>query len=124
MIAMRYGSGGDLSKRTGAIIDLLWTNSDPTSNFSAQTVSIDLSSYSHAIIVGSLTTSSTSAKVSTFGKIGDKFALCGIAAATSGNRFARNADVTSSGVDFTTGYQNTTAGTGYMIPQEIYGVKL
>lgn len=47
---MRYGSSGYTSQ-VGLRLDLLWTNDDPSSNFAAQSVTIDLSGYTHYMVV-------------------------------------------------------------------------
>ena len=48
-IAERYG-GNKNTRNTGITQTLLWTNSDPTADFAAQTISIDLSGY-YAVLV-------------------------------------------------------------------------
>lgn len=42
--------GGSTWENFSSGAELLWTNSAPTSNFSAQTISLDLSSYDHVIV--------------------------------------------------------------------------
>lgn len=49
-VSMRYGSSGYTSQ-VGLRLDLLWTNDDPSSNFAAQSVTIDLSGYTHYMVV-------------------------------------------------------------------------
>ena len=52
-VVMRYGSGGTNSGRSaggsggGVTMTKLWTNLSPTASFSAQNVSVDLSSYDY-----------------------------------------------------------------------------
>ena len=49
-IAMQYGDSGVNTQRTGMTIKLLWTNSDPSADFAAQTISLDLSNYNAVLV--------------------------------------------------------------------------
>lgn len=51
-VSMRYGSGGETgnaaaSKGGGIVVQRLWINQNPTSNFAAQSVSVDLTGYDY-----------------------------------------------------------------------------
>lgn len=117
---------------------LLWSNPSPTSNFSAQTIPLDLSEYSfvgitmrkakpsgddaalHFNIVGvGWTNARVFGHASSLGYIYDSY---------------RNVTVTTSGVTFSSGYEtgltsqgyivgNSSANTAQAIPCEIYGIK-
>lgn len=101
----------------------LWANQNPTSNFSAQTVSLDLSAWSMLAIVTRFSATHNYRTIN-FVRVGDTCPL------DTGNFFStmytakRSAAVSTSGVTFSTGYRNTTgtSGTEYCIPLAIYGV--
>lgn len=98
---------------------LLWTNPNPTTNFAAQTVSLDLTDYSGVIV--EINKSGTSQILTTrvYAKKTDDFSVfgCGYIADVS---IARNIlAVNDTGVQF--GAVNT--GTEVCIPYKIYGVK-
>lgn len=101
----------------------LWTNPNPTSNFAAQTVSLDLSGWSFIAIVTSFS-ASHDYQTTHLVRVGDTSPL------DTGNLFTtmytakRSASVSSNGVTFSTGYRNTTetTGTNYCIPLAVYGV--
>ncbi len=101
----------------------LWTNADASSNFNAQTVSLDLSAYQFIAIVTKFSTTHDYESVNMI-RVGGKSAL------ETGNLHStqytakRSAEVSTSGVTFSTGYRNKTGTTGanYCIPLAIYGV--
>lgn len=99
---------------------LLWTNSSPTSNFAAQTVEIDLSNYDAVDIETYLTANGmTSIRRTAVGYQGEAGGL-----GSGGDRYTRNANVTTSGIAFTVGKQNGTDNAGAAIPYKIYGIKI
>lgn len=133
-IAMRYGSNNNPSQGAtyingggggggGVSISLLWTNSDPTATFAAQTVTVDLSGYT-AVLIKTLNdrTSNTPQYHSELVFVGDSSVCYSSNANTTAYQYKRQADVTTSGVTFGGGFRNTSAGSGYAIPQNIYGV--
>ena len=101
----------------------LWTNSDPSSNFSAQTVPIDLSNWNLiAILAKPQTTGSTTSVFRA--AVGTENILSVPNIGSTQYFYKRNATVTTSGITFSTGYRNTngTTGAGYCIPTAVYGI--
>ena len=111
------GSGG------GASWVSLWDNPDPSSNFSAQTVPLDLSDWTFIAIVTQYSTTSDNESVHLI-RVGGKSSMDTGSIASTMYFTKRSATVTSSGITFTTGYRNTTgtSGANYCIPVAIYGV--
>lgn len=111
--------------------ELLWTNSDPSSNFTAKTVSLDLSDYDAVVILYHATTSGSNSYL-TSAVIGETASMdAWTSIGTSGQAILhrhRLADVTATGVTFGTCEQKrvnvTTASTNDnsgCIPMYIYG---
>lgn len=103
----------------------LWTNPNPTSNFSAQTVSLDLSAWTWIAISAITTSGATEMRRTLFlVSVGESTLLAVPNLASTQYLYKRVADVTSTGVTFSTGYRNTNSTTSaqYCIPTEIYGV--
>lgn len=109
---------------SGMSMDLLWTNSSPTTAFASQTVSLDLNNYEYVYIVARATTGE--AYYSSFiVKVGAAEQL--LCVATTYLR-KRNASVTTSGVTFDGGYNQASVNswdgnTSSAIPYQIYGIK-
>ena len=117
-------------------IELLWTNPNPTSAFAAQTVSLDLSNYK-SVCIEYVQNSTSSAKCypKAFYAVGDTVsvpasnatqqAYIGGAYGRSGASYstARVLSITTTGIVFGTGYAQTGAGSGYGVPQRIWGIK-
>lgn len=131
-IAMQYGSSGTVSRNIsgggtsgggGIQMALLWTNPSPTSAFSAQTVSLDLSGYDAVLVECTLTNSATSAHITGILLVGYAGNITGEGAGTNNYIYVRNADVQATGLTFGTGYRSGTASTSYCIPFRIYGIK-
>ncbi len=101
----------------------LWANSDPTSNFSSQTIPLDLSSWNVIAISILFNTSSTSETLN-FVRVGASCVTNAVNIGSSAYVAKRSADVSTSGVAFAGGYRNTTGTSGnqYAIPVAIYGV--
>ena len=123
-VTMRYGSGGTFGGGSGGSgggvqMTLLWTNPDPTANFSAQTVQGDFSGYDFFIVFFSFT-SCGNCGASICGKT-NKYSISGKAA--SGTAYSRYVTFSSAGAVFETGYAGSSSGAGYAIPLEIVGVK-
>lgn len=125
-IAMRYGTPGESSGGTGGssgggvTCDLLWTNPNPDSNFSAQTVTLDLSGYDAVLVVVRLV-ATTQYHNTNICMVGLTAILNGVD--TGGARYARTADVTTTGIVFGQGYASGTANARNAVPENIYGVK-
>lgn len=113
------GGGGGTST-----LELLWTNPNPSSNFSAQTVSLDLTNYD-LIVIESSTTTTSSRLFMTLCRNGTAAQLQRIG---TNYLYIRSLDITNAGVSFETGQRiQALSGTwasnsGYIIPQKIYGV--
>lgn len=109
---------------------LLWTNPNPTSNFSAQTISLDLSEYDAVDVVA--IASRTSDKMGTcriyFGApVSQGLYLLG----DDATKHARDLTLHTDGITFQNGYYqymssgaSKTTDSGQAIPYKIYGVKL
>jgi hypothetical protein len=109
----------------------LWKNASPTSNFAAQTISLNLSDYDGVRIVWKPSTTGGE-RIITDGVIGNDYLFNFIA---NGNASAiaelrtRKVTISTTGCSFTAGYGKTitvtSAGTqaGYCIPVSIYGIK-
>jgi len=104
----------------GVKMDLLWTNPAPTSNFAAQTVSLDLSEYDLLLIAISYGLSMDSLSYNIM-PIGQTANLNVIKLEAQASRFVT---ATTSGVTFQGGYVNNTASTSAGIPCYIYGIKM
>lgn len=131
-VSMQYGSGSYTSQGGsnsggggggGGSISLLWTNPNPTTAYAAGTETIDLTGYT-AVLIKTLNdrTSQTPQYHTELVFVGDSSVCYSSNASTTGYTYKRQADVTTSGVTFGGGFRNTSAGNGYAIPQNIYGV--
>lgn len=131
-IAMRYGSGNYGGNRNiGIQMSLLWTNPNPSSSFSAQTVSLDLSRYDAVMVVHRYGTS-TSRLNSVIVPVGDT-GMCfhaGNFSAATGYVMTRAFGTTTTGIDFNTSYRralNSTSAASssgdYCYPIYIFGIK-
>lgn len=113
--------------------ELLWTNASPTSSFSAQTISLDLSRYDAVEIVCRYgATDDTRTRYMC--DVGSStpmywFYYAGTDGKYTGVRSRNEVSVSTTGVTFDTctgksGNSSTsTANNGYIIPIEIYGIK-
>lgn len=101
----------------------LWANPNPTSNFAAQTVPLDLSAWTWIAITAKLTATG-SAETAHLIRVGSSSVLAVPNIESSQYLCKRLATVASTGVTFAQGYRNTTgtAGANYCIPTAIYGV--
>lgn len=113
--------GGGGGEGGGTAIVELWTNPSPTSSFSAQTVSVNLSTYSGVYITFRVTASTASYAFVYALVDGLTYrATCGMTG--SSTVLVREATVDTTGVTFTTGYSGGSASTGHLIPYKIYGI--
>lgn len=125
MISMRYGSSGYMNQN-GLRMDLLWTNDDPSSNFSSQTVVIDLAGYTHYMVVPifSKTNQNTSPPVLSAVEDGAVLGLvCG--SGTTNNVGSRTCYYDSSvpGIVFAGANYGGSSNNAYCIPMFIYGIR-
>lgn len=129
-VYMRFGGNGtqaDSSSSSSSIggWTLLWTNPNPTSSFAAQTLPLDLSGWNIIAIQARPTATDDTASFQLCivdSTIND--ALCIPYIGGTNYFFKRKIKVTTTGIDFSTGYRNATGTTGnnYCIPLNIYGV--
>ena len=107
---------------------LLWTNPNPTSSFSAQTISLDLSKYDQVEIVFKQTAGST-ALLTTKSMVGMNGKMLAYGYSDARELDARAYEVTTSGIKFNAGYwilvsdSTGTANANYCTPYKIYGIK-
>lgn len=101
----------------------LWANPNPSSNFSEQTIPLDLSAWNWIMITAHNTTAG-SAETAHFVQVGKSTVLSVPNVEGTQYFYKRVATVSSTGVTFAQGYRNTTgnAGANYCIPSAIYGV--
>ena len=105
---------------------LLWENSNPTVEFTAQTVSLDLSDYAGVIVEFKKTTTSTKINTRLYAKKNedvDEIFGAGSYYTKGDSNTARGVNVTDTGVTFAEGYRNMTSDNNTTIPIRIYGVK-
>lgn len=124
-VSMRYGSSG-YSTTNGLRLDLLWTNDDPTSNFAAQTVTLDLTGYTHYMVVPIFSTSNQNLCPPVVSPVEDGLVLSLLCGSGSNNRVgARTCYYDSSvpGVEFAGGSYNGASNNAYVIPFHIYGIR-
>lgn len=122
-VKMRYGATEGLPPEN-VQIDILWSNESPTSNFAAQTVALDLSKYKAVLIVATASTSDANGGTA-IGMVGDGITYNIFLHNYNANyaySYIRSFTVSNSGVTFTSGLRETTAGDQYAIPRAIYGV--
>ena len=108
-----------------AFLTKLWTNSDPTAAFAAQTVELDLSEYEAVLITvragrtdGQYWSQMCFKNEDTYNvSIASKLVA-------SEDTHSRGAVISGNGVTFTTGYKGSTSGTNYSIPIYIFGVNI
>ena len=115
--------------RCGSVINekstLLWTNANPSSAFSAQTISLDLSGYTDILIKVKSVTSETSVQWDILEDIENNTKQALVVYSTAQNVFGtRLCTISSTGIAFSTGYfSNNTTWTTVCIPLEIRGLK-
>lgn len=95
---------------------LLWSNASPTSAFAAQTISLDLSGYTHVVVVGEHASGATLIAPATMVPIGQTGFILSI-----GNLY-RTFTVSATGVAFAAGVGDA-ATASIAIPLYIFGVK-
>ena len=112
-----------LADNTGSVFELLWTNPSPTSNFAAQTISLDLSSYTFIGVYYEFQPNDGYGRL--FFGIKDIKTHCTL---NQNTRVVRHFMATDTGVAFEVGkaawYNASLADSNaYMIPRYIYGIK-
>lgn len=101
----------------------LWTNPNPTSNFAAQTVALDLSAWNVIAVITKFNATSASETIHMI-RVGYQCVTNAVNIGSNAYVAKRTATVSTSGVTFAQGYRNTTgtSGTEYCVPVAIYGV--
>ena len=107
-------------------LEVLWTNSAPTSAFAQQTVSLDLTNYDAVLIECNTSGNTDTGKTIQFGLVGSTIRLM----AEIYQIHRRLATINSDGITFGNNYYlpayangNETASNGYLIPTRIYGLR-
>ena len=101
----------------------LWTNSAPSSDYAAQTEAMDLSAYTWIAIIAKTQTTGT-VETTHLVRVGSSVIMSVPNLAGTQYFYKRQADVTTSGITFGTGYRNNTgtSGANYCIPVAVYGI--
>ena len=100
---------------------LLWTNSNLSSNFAAQTLSLDLSNYKYVIIVSrTSTTQDYKNRASSILPVGGT-AFTGVG--VSRDRAIRYAKASTTGIEFKIANYGLDEDNTFSIPYKIYGIK-
>lgn len=102
-------------------MELLWTNSAPTSAFAQQTVSLDLSEYMYIVIEMDQDTNLSRGRYY-FGTVGFVISMSLVPTSIT-NAYTRTATISASGINFTVGYVGSSSNNNAMIPYHIYGIK-
>lgn len=114
---------------SGMQMDLLWTNASPTSQFAAQTVSLNLSSYGMVAVQIVFTGDSPLYSPLCFANIGVECSASVIANWDADKTAVRSFTASSTGVAFGAGgyhdfgNKSFTGNNSYAIPVKIYGIK-
>lgn len=121
-------ASGTIKKLPFTRLDLLWTNSSPTSNFTAQDVSVDLGGYDLvALAIKYSRLSNSSHPPLMFYRIVDG-QICYMPLINNTDNYtgARgfSYSVANKVISFTKGEYNGATDNAHVIPLEIYGVKL
>ena len=107
-------------------VDLLWTNSSPSSGFNSQTVQLDLSNYRFVFGLVAVVNSSSTLCYPILFKVGAGAQYCFV---SEGNaRSYRRFTPTSTGIEITSAYTanfGNSVGTNnnYCVPEYFYGIK-
>lgn len=123
MIAMQYGSSGQ-TRNGGIVLDLLWENSDPTSSFAAQSISVNLSSYKmFGLVMWYSTTTQEEVQMQLFTvDENTKYPMVSGNNNRGGTRSitydAANAELSISAATY-----NSATNNAYLIPLRIYGLR-
>lgn len=123
-VKMKYGATEGLPPEN-VQIDILWSNESPTSNFAAQTISLELSTYRAIAIVATASTSDANGGTA-FGVVNDGITYNIFLHNNNANAeytYVRSFKIGTSGITFGNGLRGSTAGAQYAIPRAIYGVR-
>lgn len=123
-VYMRFGGNSASADSSGGSgWPELWTNPNPTSDFAAQTVALDLNAWNVIAVVMKFNATSTSETIHMI-RVGYQCITNAVNIGSNAYVAKRTATVSTSGVTFAQGYRNTTgtAGAEYAVPVAIYGV--
>lgn len=101
---------------------LLWTNPSPTASFVAQTVQASLTSYDLILVIAR--SNSTYQYENSTIAIKGRQSLLSAVWGDSGRTISRGFNSSNTGVTFEAGYTSSVTNNAYMIPYQIYGIKL
>lgn len=129
-VAMRYGSGGSVGgaeKNSGGVqLTKLWANNSPTSNFTAQTISVDLTGCDLYAVQLRFSTGYDYGMEMMFFPVDERqnnLTVVTIAQNRTGGRHCQysiaNKEMTFDGASY-----NGSSNNSYAIPLAIWGVKL
>lgn len=116
------GGGGGAAGGAGVRRVLLWTNPDPTVNFAAQTIPVDVSTYRSVMVFYNYSaTSARSQSEEILASVGA--GILTFVGITGTARGGRAITITASGIDVDDAHAaSSTVANQYAIPTEIYGV--
>jgi len=123
-VSMRYGSSG-FAQSNGLRLDLLWTNDDPSSNFAAQTVALDLSGYTHFMVIPIFSKSTQNLCPPVMSPAEDGITIGMVCGSGSGDHVGSRTCYYDStqGIVFAGGNYSGSANNQYCIPMYIYGIR-
>ena len=116
---LTLGGGG-----SGAVkMDLLWTNPDPTVNFAAQSIGVDIRSYD-AVLVFYMFSLTTTRAMSCLAPTSATGLMLYCVYDTSSTQGGRQATFVSGDISFDVGHTATaTDAPAFAVPTAVYGVK-
>lgn len=114
-------SGVDTVK-VGIDMDLLWTNSSPTSSFSAQTISLDMSGYTSILVYFYISTTINDLLPLLCLPNGSTYRACFTNGINNRNG-DRDVTVSTSSLVFGSGTYNSANSGSHVIPQKVYGIR-
>lgn len=122
-IQLQSSDGGDNLFPTSHM-DLLWTNANPTGSFAAQTVSLDLSSYRFVYIETIYNAADANNRYINYNLCIKNTKVTLIGDQGEGGAIGRrSANISDTGITFTTGYINGSSNADACVPKNIYGIK-
>lgn len=126
MIAVQFGSGNASGKAVGLRMDLLWDNDAPGTSFAAQTVTVDLSGYSHVMIVPIFSNGNQNPSPPVIAPVIDGTVLgLVVGSGTNNNVGSRTGtiDLSAPGITFAGGRYGGNNNNAYCVPMYIYGIR-
>lgn len=119
-----FGKSGDTptpepSTTYGEVQVLLWENPKPTSGFTPQTVTLNLTEYNGVIVEFGRSDANIVTRVKANKNESEPF---GAGVYYDGSK-TRNFNVTDSGVTFKSGYSDSSSDNTFIIPTKIYGYR-